>query len=344
MVDITGKSPTRRSAVAEARVELGAEIFAKLQGRELHGPKGPVFQTAIIAGTMAVKKTADLIPFCHPLPVENCEFRIEPGAADCIIIRCEVTTSGKTGVEMEAMTGASVAALTVYDMCKAMHKGICIRELRLISKTGGKSGDYHASAPARPLRGLLLAGGRSSRMGRDKASMPHPDGRSLARRAYELLRECGCDGVAISLRHDQEIPAGFEGSDGLEIIRDPAGASQGPLTGILAAMHAHPAADCLVLACDLPRLDRASLVHLIASKRREDRFLAYQSDFDGLPEPLCALYTPSALPVLEEALQNDFRCPRKILIQQNCRLLVPLVPHALDNANTPEDWENALRS
>lgn len=143
MVDITEKSANRRTAVAEARMELGAEIIGKFQNNDLHGPKGPVFQTAIIAGTMAVKKTSELIPFCHPLPVENCEFQITPHESG-VIIRCEVSTTGKTGVEMEAMTGASVAALTVYDMCKAMNKAIRISDLRLISKTGGKSGDYHA--------------------------------------------------------------------------------------------------------------------------------------------------------------------------------------------------------
>ncbi|MEO5913593.1 MAG: cyclic pyranopterin monophosphate synthase MoaC [Luteolibacter sp.] len=143
MVDITGKSANRRTALAEARMELGAEIIAKFHGNDLHGPKGPVFQTAIIAGTMAVKKTSELIPFCHPLPVENCEFQIIPNETG-VAIRCEVSTTGKTGVEMEAMTGASVAALTIYDMCKAMNKGIRIHDLRLISKTGGKSGDYHA--------------------------------------------------------------------------------------------------------------------------------------------------------------------------------------------------------
>ena len=143
MVDITGKSSNCRTAVAEVRVELGAGIIGKFSNNELHGPKGPVFQTAIIAGTMAVKKTSDLIPFCHPLPVEHCGFEITPDESG-IVIRCEVSTTGKTGVEMEAMTGASVAALTVYDMCKAMNKAIRIQDLRLVSKTGGKSGDYHA--------------------------------------------------------------------------------------------------------------------------------------------------------------------------------------------------------
>jgi cyclic pyranopterin phosphate synthase len=146
MVDITGKEANRRTAVAEAKMTLGTGIMAKLEGGDLQGPKGPVFQTAIIAGTMAVKKTSELIPFCHPLPVEACDFGIIP-ESDGITIRCTVTTTGKTGVEMEAITGASVAALTVYDMCKALNKGIVIRETRLISKSGGKSGDYHYQIP-----------------------------------------------------------------------------------------------------------------------------------------------------------------------------------------------------
>lgn len=143
MVDVADKSPNKRTAVAEVRVELGAEIIARFQNNDLQGPKGPVLQTAIIAGTMAVKKTSELIPFCHPLAIEHCSFQITPDSTGLTIL-CEVTTTGKTGVEMEAMTGASVAALTVYDMCKAMNKGIRILDLHLVAKTGGKSGDYHA--------------------------------------------------------------------------------------------------------------------------------------------------------------------------------------------------------
>lgn len=145
MVDITEKSANTRTAVAEVHVELGAAIIDRFEANDLQGPKGPVCQTAIIAGTMAVKKTSELIPFCHPLPVEKCDFTLTPTATG-LCIRCEVSTTGKTGVEMEAMTGASVAALTVYDMCKAMNKGIRILDLRLLSKTGGKSGDYHADS------------------------------------------------------------------------------------------------------------------------------------------------------------------------------------------------------
>lgn len=144
MVDVADKPATRRSALAEAVVELGAEIMARLSNNDIQGPKGPVFQTAIIAGTMAVKQTGTLIPFCHPLPIEACEIQISP-AATGVTIRCEVRTTGKTGVEMEAMTGASVAALTVYDMTKAMNKGIVIQAVRLLAKTGGKSGDYQCA-------------------------------------------------------------------------------------------------------------------------------------------------------------------------------------------------------
>ena len=188
------------------------------------------------------------------------------------------------------------------------------------------------------LHGLLLAGGRSSRMGQDKAALVHPDGRTLLRRCHDLLREAGCETIAISLRHDQEIPAGF---DGVEIVRDPEGSSLGPMAGMVVGMRLDSAADWLVLACDLPRLDAATLDYLIDSKQAHEKFLAYRSEFDGLPEPLCTLYSQAALPILEQAQADDFRCPRKILIRNDCRLLEPVTPRALDNANTPEDWATA---
>lgn len=189
-----------------------------------------------------------------------------------------------------------------------------------------------------PLRGLVLAGGRSSRMGTDKASLVHPDGRTLAVRCRDLLLEAGCESVVISLRHDQQIPPGLEG---MEIVRDPAGESGGPMTGIVSGMRQDPGADWLVLACDLPRLDLKTLSHLIASRLPEEKFLAYRSEFDDLPEPLCTLYTRASLPLMEEALAENFRYPRKILIRHHSRVLEPVTPRALDNANTPADWETA---
>jgi cyclic pyranopterin phosphate synthase len=137
MVDVSGKAATRRVAKARATVQLGAEVMSLLQGDDIHTRKGPVFQTAILAGVMAAKKTAELIPLCHPLGLEDCRVRITvQGTA--AIIDTETVVTGKTGVEMEALTAASVAALTVYDMCKALSHNIVIEEIKLMEKTGGK--------------------------------------------------------------------------------------------------------------------------------------------------------------------------------------------------------------
>ena len=139
MVDVSDKAVTHRTAVARAVVELPREVRALLRGDDLRSPKGPVFQTAIIAGTQAVKRTAELIPFCHPLPIEACRIAIELSKKGEAVITCAVSLHHKTGVEMEAMTGAAVAALTVYDMCKGVSHAMVIREVRLLEKTGGKT-------------------------------------------------------------------------------------------------------------------------------------------------------------------------------------------------------------
>lgn len=139
MVDVSDKQITKRIAVAQSIVVLGDEIMKQLTGNDIQTKKGPVFQTAIIAGTMAAKKTSDLIPLCHPLALENCKIKIDVNKENEVVIQCTATITSKTGVEMEALTGASVAALTIYDMCKAMSHAIVIKETKLISKTGGKS-------------------------------------------------------------------------------------------------------------------------------------------------------------------------------------------------------------
>lgn len=138
MVDVGAKQATRRVAVAEARVQFPPAAARQLKANELRSAKGPVIDTAIIAGTLAVKRTHELIPFCHPLGIEKCRFEIDFVSATELRIRCEVAVTHKTGAEMEAMTGASVAALTVYDMCKALSHEIVIADLRLLDKTGGK--------------------------------------------------------------------------------------------------------------------------------------------------------------------------------------------------------------
>jgi cyclic pyranopterin phosphate synthase len=138
MVDVGNKAATARVATAGSVVVLNHEIIEQLSGDEIHTKKGPVFQTAITAGIMAVKRTSDLIPLCHPLQVENCKVNIELDGIEAVIT-CTVSIHGKTGVEMEALTGASIAALTIYDMCKAFSHHIVIKDTRLHSKTGGKN-------------------------------------------------------------------------------------------------------------------------------------------------------------------------------------------------------------
>lgn len=138
MVDVSAKQVTHRTATARSIVSLPAEVLEHLTNGDLHSKKGPVFQTAIIAGIMAAKKTGELIPLCHPLGLDNCTVHISLNEQQEVVIACTASITAKTGVEMEALVGASIAALTVYDMCKAMSHDIVIKETKLIEKTGGK--------------------------------------------------------------------------------------------------------------------------------------------------------------------------------------------------------------
>jgi len=138
MVDVSAKPVTAREALAMCRVTFPAEIAARLRASGLKSAKGGIVDTAIIAGTMAVKKTHELIPFCHPLPIDGCRFAIDWHDARSLRIECAVRTTHRTGVEMEALTGATIAALTVYDMCKALSHSIAIGPARLLRKRGGK--------------------------------------------------------------------------------------------------------------------------------------------------------------------------------------------------------------
>ncbi len=146
MVDVSDKIPTQRTATAEARVRFPAAVAAALRAGGMRSPKGPVFDTAIVAGVMGAKRTHELIPFCHPLGLENCRIAIDL-EGDTAVIRCTVSVHHKTGVEMEALTGASIAALTIYDMCKVLSHDIVIGDVRLIAKQGGKSAYAIEAAP-----------------------------------------------------------------------------------------------------------------------------------------------------------------------------------------------------
>lgn len=138
MVDVGNKAVTARCATAETRVRFPGNVAQSLRESGFNSAKGPVFHTAIIAGTMAAKRTHDLIPFCHPLGIEKCKLEIEM-QGDEAVVTCTVSVHHKTGVEMEALTGASIAALTIYDMCKALSHEIVIAQTRLVQKLGGKS-------------------------------------------------------------------------------------------------------------------------------------------------------------------------------------------------------------
>jgi len=148
MVDVGDKAVTTRTAVARAVVVFPADVVVR-SGDVLRTKKGPVFDTAVIAGVMAAKRTHELIPFCHPIPLEDCKISIEWGEGNEVLIECAVRATHKTGVEMEALTGATTAALTIYDMCKALTHGIVIREVGLLSKTGGKRDFAGADKAAR---------------------------------------------------------------------------------------------------------------------------------------------------------------------------------------------------
>jgi cyclic pyranopterin phosphate synthase len=140
MVDVGDKPVTRRRAVASALVHMNGTAFAAI--RDGAGPKGDAPKTAELAGIMAAKRTSELIPLCHPLPLTKVQVFIEPAGESCFSVRAEVVTDGRTGVEMEALTAVSVAALTLYDMAKALDKGIRITDVQLEEKSGGRSGDY----------------------------------------------------------------------------------------------------------------------------------------------------------------------------------------------------------
>lgn len=143
MVDVSAKAETTRTATASCLIHLGRELMSQIQDGELKSKKGPVFHTAILAGISGTKKTSELIPLCHPLPLDSAQIEIVPHGEEELLITATAKTSSRTGVEMEALTGASIAALALYDMCKAVNPAIIISDLKLLKKSGGKS-DYQA--------------------------------------------------------------------------------------------------------------------------------------------------------------------------------------------------------
>lgn len=331
MVDVSHKPSTDRRAVAQAIMRLPEPFLTHLNGGEILLPKGPVLQTAIVAGTMAVKKTAEAIPFCHPLPISSCRFETEliPHKDELEIrLRCEVKTTGPTGVEMESLHGVSIAALTVYDMGKSVSPDIVIQEIRLLAKSGGKQtrGQY-------PLYGLVLTGGHSRRMGRDKALLIYHRGQPHAQYLYELL-ESYCERVFLSAR-----PGQWQGTPlaALPTLED-ALPSEGPLSGLLTAFQAYPQVNWLVVACDLPYVNAENLAPLIRQYREDVVATCYRHPQAHFPEALCAIYTPQARTILEQAYQGGERCPVRILAQAPCHVIDPPDARTTTNINTPEEY------
>ncbi len=190
--------------------------------------------------------------------------------------------------------------------------------------------------------GLVLAGGRSSRMGKDKAGLRY-GGKTQLENTLHLAKNV-CAKVFLSLRKGQPAPLEVENTDiDITILHD-RWENIGPLGGIITALEKHPDHPWLVVAVDLPILDADTLAHLMANRDPERPFTAYRSHFDGLPEPLCALYESTALAILRQlSTEQRIHCPRKIMMRANTRLLA--LPHkrALDNVNTPSDYREALQ-
>ena len=334
MVDVSNKQVTKRTAIALCLVEVGAEIMKQLQGNDIQTKKGPVFQTAIIAGTMAVKKTADLIPLCHPLAIEDCKIKIEASGSTEIMVICTVIIPGKTGVEMEALTGASVAALTIYDMCKALSHHIIIKETKLLEKTGGKS-DFVVKEPGAPINGLVLAGGKSTRMKTDKGSLVY---HQKDQREYltDLLSGF-CASTFISCNAEQASVL----KDHFNIVEDTF-LNMGPLSGILSAFRTNNCVAWLTVACDLPFLSQKSIGHLIENRNPDKTATCFYDPSGQMPEPLVTIWEPKSYPLLLQFLAEGITCPRKILMDGDVELLHCPDTNELTNANTTNDYKEAL--
>ncbi len=329
MVDVSDKEITAREAVARGSVRIGKEIMLELVSGDIQTKKGPVFATAIIAATMAVKKTHELIPFCHPLILEKINVVITPIDSERLEITCQVSCTGKTGVEMEALTGVHVAALTIHDMCKAMSPDITVENVSLLKKTGGKK-DF-IKTETKELYGLVLAGGKSSRMGHDKALINY-HGAPHAKHLLNTLDGMGIKSF-ISCREDQQKRNGLEG---LPMITDRF-LDFGPLGGILSAMAQYPDKAWLVIACDLPYVSTTSIEALISERDASKEATAFYNIERKQFEPLFAVYEPNIYKRMLQYLGEGFTCPQKVLFNSPIKKLTLKNQGFLQNINTPEE-------
>jgi cyclic pyranopterin monophosphate synthase len=329
MVDISSKVITSRTATAETYISLPKQILEHIKNDEIFLKKGPVIQTSIIAGTMAVKKTYELIPFCHQIPIDSCDFKITFKDKLLIQIICTVKSQYKTGVEMEALTGASIAALTIYDMCKAVGQDMKIFDTKLLKKFGGKT-NYNNY----PTYGLILTGGKSTRMEKDKALLNY-HGKPHALHLYELLKPY-CQEVFISCRENQWKDSLI---DHLPKIHDNY-VDGGPLGGIVSAFEKYPEARWMILACDLPFVNETTIKNLLDTQLSDEEIaICYKNKEKGFPEALCGLYTPSAYQILKDHFSQNIFCPVKVLKNSKVKLIEQNQEINLANINTKQEYK-----
>ncbi|PIK15205.1 cyclic pyranopterin monophosphate synthase MoaC [Halobacteriovorax sp. JY17] len=328
MVDVSAKEVNTRVATAESSIQLPESMREYFTGSDFVLKKGPVFQTAIIAATMAVKKTHETIPLCHQIPIESCKVNIQPSDSLKIIVTCTVKTSSKTGIEMEAMHGAVVACLTIYDMCKAVSHEMILGETKLLQKSGGKRLVFN-----RPLRGLVLTGGKSSRMKRDKALIEY-QGVPHAEYIKSVLGKV-CDEVYLSAREGQWSDTSLENIPTIFDSKE----SEGPISGILTAFEKYPDSNWIIVACDLPYFNEETISQLLENYCESSDAIAFKNSDKDFAEPLCTLYTPKAYSLFKTAVEEGTSCPVKVLKNARVKTLLQSGVVNLANINTPLELE-----
>ncbi|MCL4122055.1 UNVERIFIED_CONTAM: hypothetical protein GTU68_043767 [Idotea baltica] len=326
MVDVGDKAVTTRTAQAQSIVRLNPAVIESLKENDGLSKKGPVFQTAILAGIMAAKKTHDLIPLCHPLPLNKCSIDISINDKNEVLIESLVKTKGKTGVEMEALTGASIAALTIYDMCKSMGHDIVIANIQLIVKIGGKK-----KLIVKPIvNGLILAGGRSTRMGEDKAAINY-HGVNQVDFLQDKFKSLGIDSY-VSCREEQSDQ--YTDNAIKDVFLD-----MGPFGAILSAFKKSPNSAWMVLACDLPLLTEKHIQLLLDNRDQSKIATCFHNPETGWPDPLFTLWEPKAYARLLAFMSLGYNCPRKVLINSDVNIIHADNTDFLMNANSPSDKE-----
>ncbi|MBF0206961.1 MAG: NTP transferase domain-containing protein [Oligoflexia bacterium] len=373
MIDVGEKKVSRRWALARCLVNLPEEVLTKLRvekdscGKviELFAPKGPIFNTAIIAGTMALKRTAELIPHCHQIQLDGCRIEISL-LGSSLQVECSANSFAKTGVEMEALLGATVAGLTVYDMCKSFSHNIVLSQVSLLEKRGGKS-DVVSSFAA-----LILAGGRSKRMGKDKALINYFQKGSQLERLGGMLKEAGLE-VFLSCSNlseralferapnddpyskftqiwDLDEQEGQTISSNYSIMEGPLRALISGLKKLGLGMGPHQGIQgVLVTAIDLPYVQRDLINYLIMHYDPSMLVTAFVNPERGWSEPLFAIYRRDFLLEVQQLLaEGKVLCPRKLLaiLQEQGKVRALALPQGMEqsltNVNTPEERDAIL--